>query len=188
MSSTEYFNSIPWEILSRCFGNFHSTLIGMVAQWWLQKRTSNIVLDAPFGIKVDDKNVKYSDLLLYDKSDLKFIVEVEGTHPIDKIRTIRLYQKIYHDCPGILLIYDQRYQNNIWDEEKIKKIWNEISSTNKGNSKICLLVVKKEPYPKIKTLLPKEKRKNNEYIGYKSTIVKIGKMESKEPEFTDLII
>lgn len=81
-----------WSVAARTFGSSHATLIGLMSEWWISLNPdSHTVLDgAPsFGAG----NAGWCDLMLCNSAGPLGVVEVEGTKPLDKLRTLDGYLK-----------------------------------------------------------------------------------------------
>lgn len=82
--------SAKWGLARRTYGSSHATLIGLLAQWWLE-------IDARFHTVLDSapsygfKNAGWADLLLCREDKPVGVVEVEGTQPIAKVNCIANY-------------------------------------------------------------------------------------------------
>lgn len=81
---------VNWRVATRTFGSSHATLIGLVSGWWIAlDPESHTVLDgAPsFGTG----NAGWCDLMLCTSDGPRGVVEVEGTKPLDKLKTLEGY-------------------------------------------------------------------------------------------------
>lgn len=113
-----------WDIAARTFGNSHATLIGILSEWWIrQNYSSHTVLDAPPSH--GNGNAGWCDLILC-KDDIPIgVVEVEGTKPDHKIKTLDSYfttnKKTMSGISfGILLAYPSTTKGK-GDNKKIPK-------------------------------------------------------------------
>jgi len=79
-----------WSVAAKTYGSSHATLIGLLAHWWINLSPgSHSVLDgAPSH---GEGNAGWCDLMLCANEVPLGVVEVEGTKPIDKLRTISAY-------------------------------------------------------------------------------------------------
>ena len=79
----ENLNSIDWQTVARTYGNDHSTLIGLIIQWWiniLPERNWALEGGPSFGYTRRGKNDGgQCDAILCSDDDALGILEVEGT-------------------------------------------------------------------------------------------------------------
>lgn len=86
----ESLTAAQWPTAVRTYGSSHSTLIGLLAAWWIAlSPTEHSVLDgAPSH---GSGNAGWCDLMLCADDVAVGVVEVEGTKPLDKLRTLDAY-------------------------------------------------------------------------------------------------
>ncbi|SDZ18676.1 hypothetical protein [Nitrosomonas sp. Nm33] len=79
-----------WPVAAKTYGSSHATLIGILAHWWIAlSPSSHSVLDgAPSH---GEGNAGWCDLMLCANEAAIGVVEVEGTKPIDKLKTLNAY-------------------------------------------------------------------------------------------------
>ena len=82
--------SVQWAVAVRTYGSSHSTLIGLIAAWWVGLSPSeHTVFDgAPSH---GSGNAGWCDLMLCERDAPVGVVEVEGTKPFEKLRTLGSY-------------------------------------------------------------------------------------------------
>ena len=133
MVSTSIENIIKmfkWDIITRMYGNSHSSIIGLLSSEWIKKSSDHSVLDgapSPFVGK-GRKGQKNADILLC-KGDKPFIVvEVETivSKYLEKIDSIAAYMENTKDYDGfsfgllVMLNYTNgadKYKHN-WHDAK----------------------------------------------------------------------
>ena len=117
MVNVKIFNSlstVDWDTAIHTYGNDHSTLIGLLVQWWIKlSPNDNFALD---GCPTCGKNDKeepgvYGDALLCTGTSASGILEVEGTKTVDTIKKIgRFFGSKKEELKtldfAILLLYD----------------------------------------------------------------------------------
>ena len=83
----ESLTAAQWSTAVRTYGSSHSTLIGLLAAWWIAlSPTEHSVLDgAPSH---GSGNAGWCDLMLCADDVAVGVVEVEGTKPLEKLRTL----------------------------------------------------------------------------------------------------
>lgn len=86
----ESLRAANWPLAARTYGSSHATLIGVLADWWFRlDPTLHSVLDgAPSH---GEGNAGWCDLMLCANALPLGVVEVEGTKPLDKLKTISAY-------------------------------------------------------------------------------------------------
>ncbi len=79
--------SVRWDVAHRTYGSSHSTLIGLMVEWWINRSQSHTVFDgAPsFG------SAGQADALLCTDGSPVGVLEVEGTQALAKVQTISRY-------------------------------------------------------------------------------------------------
>jgi hypothetical protein len=85
-AAQESFGTVPWQVISGLRGNAHSSLIGLISQWWINSGDSNWVLDGPPKCKD-----RYADLILGSDHTPNAVVEIEGTEYLRKLDSIARY-------------------------------------------------------------------------------------------------
>ena len=117
-----------WDIITRMYGNSHSSIIGLLSSEWIKKSSDHSVLDgapSPFVGK-GRKGQKNADILLC-KGDKPFIVvEVETivSKYLEKIDSIAAYMENTKDYDGISfgLLVMLNYTNGT---DKYKHNWHD---------------------------------------------------------------
>ena len=157
-----------WDIITRMYGNSHSSIIGLLSSEWIKKSSDHSVLDgapSPFVGK-GRKGQKNADILLC-KGDKPFIVvEVETlvSKYLEKIDSIVSYIGNTEDYDGIsfgllvMLNYTNgadKYKNN-WHDAKeyavskdipIAFVSIEMSKADLGDTVLDQLKKRNEYYP-----------------------------------------
>jgi hypothetical protein len=92
-ASSTFFESLltaNWPLAARTFGSSHATLIGVLADWWfkLDPGAHSVLDGAPSH---GEGNAGWCDLMLCANALPLGVVEVEGTKPLDKLKTISAY-------------------------------------------------------------------------------------------------
>ena len=77
----------PWDRLSRIHGSCHSSMVGLVAGWWVSLSPDHYVLDGAPGYR----SRRNADAVLCDSSGPVGVVEVEGYSYLTKAGTIGHY-------------------------------------------------------------------------------------------------
>lgn len=81
-----------WSVAARTYGSSHATLIGLMSEWWISlDPDSHTVLDGAPSLGAG--NAGWCDLMLCNSAGPLGVVEVEGTKPLDKLRTLEGYLK-----------------------------------------------------------------------------------------------
>jgi hypothetical protein len=101
-----------WDVACRTYGSSHSTLIGLLVQWWVGLDPSHYVLDGAPSCE-GRKGGGYGDALLCDGEGPAGTIEVQGVykdHLLKKLKSIEGYFKSpRHELDpigfGILLAY-----------------------------------------------------------------------------------
>jgi hypothetical protein len=86
----ERLGTARWDVAHRTYGSSHATLIGILNQWWIDQSvgTHSVLDGAPsHGFK----NAGQADLLLCADNEPAWVVEVEGTQALQKIRSLAKY-------------------------------------------------------------------------------------------------
>jgi hypothetical protein len=102
-------SSARWRTAGRTFGSSHSTLIGLFVDWWINcDPDRNTALDGPPSH--GSGNAGQGDAVLCASDIPAGVLEVEGTQPLDKVRSIGNYFSTPRDelrsiWFGILLLY-----------------------------------------------------------------------------------
>jgi hypothetical protein len=78
-----------WGVAARTFGSSHATLIGLLVEWWLRQDPTHTALDgAPSH---GTENAGWCDVMFLHGGMPAGVLEVEGTKPFEKLRTIERY-------------------------------------------------------------------------------------------------
>jgi hypothetical protein len=91
--AVRFFESVPWGVLRGMRGNPHSSIIGLLSEWWITMEDPNWVLDGP----PTAGNRRVADILMGSSNAPRIVVEVEGTRHVDKLESLRLYLDSEHD-------------------------------------------------------------------------------------------
>jgi len=77
----DHFTTIDWTLISRTYGNCHSTLIGAMVLWWLKHFPDTSVMESGPTHAYHKKGVgsTHCDALLLHKEKAIGVLEVEGT-------------------------------------------------------------------------------------------------------------
>lgn len=177
MVSTSIENIIKmfkWDIITRMYGNSHSSIIGLLSSEWIKKSSDHSVLDgapSPFVGK-GRKGQKNADILLC-KGDKPFIVvEVETivSKYLEKIDSIAAYMENTKDYDGfsfgllVMLNYTNgadKYKHN-WHDAKEYAMSKDIS--------IAFVSIEKSKADLGNTVLDQLKRRNEYYPWETSSI------------------
>ena len=170
MVSTSIENIIKmfkWDIITRMYGNSHSSIIGLLSSEWIKKSSDHSVLDgapSPFVGK-GRKGQKNADILLC-KGDKPFIVvEVETivSKYLEKIDSIAAYMDNTKDYAGIAfgLLVMLNYTNGA---DKYKHNWHGAKeyAINKGIP-IAFVSIEKSKADLGDTVLDQLKKRNEYY-------------------------
>ena len=170
MVSTSIENIIKmfkWDIITRMYGNSHSSIIGLLSSEWIKKSSDHSVLDgapSPFVGK-GRKGQKNADILLC-KGDKPFIVvEVETivSKYLEKIDSIAAYMENTKDYDGISfgLLVMLNYTNGA---DKYKHNWHGAKeyAINKGIP-IAFVSIEKSKADLGDTVLDQLKKRNEYY-------------------------
>lgn len=110
----EDLTTVDWVAAANTYGNHHSTLIGLIVQWWIKKNpTKYLVLEGAPSVRyynpVKEKNVRgHGDAMLCEGNAPLGIIEVEGTRFRETAAKIGGYfaAQEYETLQfGILLLY-----------------------------------------------------------------------------------
>jgi hypothetical protein len=105
----ESLSRAQWEVASRTYGNSHSTLIGLLVDWWIRlSPDSHTVLDGPPSH--GRRNAGQADAVLCCHEKPMGVLEVEGTDWLRKVKSIVNYSETERpDLKsirfGVLLLY-----------------------------------------------------------------------------------
>jgi len=163
------FRSVPWGILPRLRGNPHSSLIGLLSHWWLNRAADSWVLDGPpqiTGTVNGEPNVKRAaDLILGSGSLPSVVVEVEGTNHLKKLDTLGMYLRSTESdfSPidfGVLVSYAYPPERPVVPIEDIAPALSDLTSTLNGKW-VFVLELSKEPVTVKAPLMQR-----NEYYQY----------------------
>lgn len=101
--------TVDWKVARQTFGSSHATWIGLLVKWWVDLNPeSHWVLDGAPSFATG--RAGQGDAILCDSNGPAGVLEVEGSVPIVKIRTIEQYFKkrrpeLRSIWFGILLVY-----------------------------------------------------------------------------------
>ena len=156
-----------WDIITRMYGNSHSSIIGLLSSEWIKKSSNHSVLDgapSPFVGK-GRKGQKNADILLC-KGDKPFIVvEVETivSKYLEKIDSIAAYMDNTKDYAGVAfgLLVMLNYTNGA---DKYKHNWHGAKeyAINKGIP-IAFVSIEKSKADLGDTVLDQLKKRNEYY-------------------------
>jgi hypothetical protein len=119
---------VKWDIMSQTYGSSHSTLIGLLVDWWITNSTgeSHWVLESGLPYrkrKPGEKGEQQErcDAILVEKDTFKGIVEVEGSRYECTIKKMMKYfSSDYLECSnlqfGIFLAYGYGCQPQTWEK------------------------------------------------------------------------
>jgi hypothetical protein len=119
---------VKWDILSQTYGSSHSTLIGLLVDWWITNSTgeSHWVLESGLPYQKREPGEKGEqqercDAILVAKDTFKGIVEAEGSRYESTIeKMMKYFSSDYLDCQnlqfGIFLAYGYGCQPQTWEE------------------------------------------------------------------------
>ncbi len=133
---------IDWQTIFRTYGNSHSTLIGLLVQWWIASGQNRWVLEgAPqIGLLPDGTlNRSACDAVFGENLFVQGLLEVEGTRYDETIRKIAKYfqsvDPIYKRLTfAIMLAYPTKPQGR-GKKKSVPSV--PIDSLNKVAQKIC---------------------------------------------------
>lgn len=175
--------TVDWVTAANTYGNNHSTLIGLIVQWWIKKNpASRQVLEGAPSVKyknpVKNENVYgYADAMLCEDKIPLAVIEVEGTSfrktaaKIGGYFAAPQYQTLQF---GILLLYvtgatgkgiEKKFQsaNNAEALAEVK----EVTKSHPGKP-LVVITFDKELLLEDKELLPKSKESSlNKFFGGK---------------------
>lgn len=121
------FHKVRWETASRTYGNDHSTLIGLLVDWWVNYFPQNFALESGPGVGGGKKGKGRGncDAMFLEKEHPVGLLEVEGPNPrkwewcakkigffFDKFKSLQF---------AILLIYSYEPKGS-GDNRKVKQI------------------------------------------------------------------
>lgn len=166
-SIEDFIKMFNWGIITRMYGNSHSSIIGLLSSEWIKKSSDHSVLDgapSPFVGK-GRKGQKNADILLC-KGDKPFIVvEVETivSKYLEKIDSIAAYMENTKDYDGISfgLLVMLNYTNGA---DKYKHNWHGAKeyAINKGIP-IAFVSIEKSKADLGDTVLDQLKKRNEYY-------------------------
>ena len=177
MVSTSIENIIKmfkWDIITRMYGNSHSSIIGLLSSEWIKKSSDHSVLDgapSPFVGK-GRKGQKNADILLC-KGDKPFIVvEVETivSKYLEKIDSIAAYMENTKDYDGFSfgLLVMLNYTNGA---DKYKHNWHDAKEYAMSKDiPIAFVSIEKSKADLGNTVLDQLKRRNEYYPWETSSI------------------
>lgn len=92
----ERLSYVNWNTTARTYGNNNASLIGLIAEWWNSMSENHWTMDEAPGC-YDKQNSKQKqtrcDLILFNDTEPVIAVEVEGTSPLEKLKTLEGYLK-----------------------------------------------------------------------------------------------
>jgi len=156
-----------WGIITRMYGNSHSSIIGLLSSEWIKRSSNHSVLDgapSPFVGK-GRKGQKNADILLC-KGDKPFIVvEVETivSKYLEKIDSIAAYMENTKDYDGISfgLLVMLNYTNGA---DKYKHNWHDAKEYAMSKDiPIAFVSIEKSKADLGDTVLDRLKRRNEYY-------------------------
>ncbi|SCN23649.1 hypothetical protein N3C_1405 [Clostridium sp. N3C] len=163
-----------WDIITRMYGNSHSSIIGLLSSEWIKKSSNHSVLDgapSPFVGK-GRKGQKKADILLC-KGDKPFIVvEVETivSKYLEKIDSIAAYMDNTKDYAGVAfgLLVMLNYTNGA---DKYKHNWHDAKEyAISKDIPIAFIFIEKRKADLGDTVLDRLKRRNEYYPWETSSI------------------
>jgi len=83
---------INWNIAARTYGNNDATLVGLIIEWWNSMREDHWAMDGAPGC-YEGPNSIHCDTILFEGGNTFITVEVEGTNPLNKLKTLEGYFK-----------------------------------------------------------------------------------------------
>jgi len=99
MCLIELATAIEWGVLSKTFGNFHNTVIGMaVADWVRMGKGKHFALEAAPSTGDAGRQSLKSDAILTVNSSPEIVLEVEGGHCLKALAKFSLY--LHPDMEG----------------------------------------------------------------------------------------
>lgn len=102
---TELAKAIQWESAARTFGSFHNTLIGLVVEAWTRPRPGKDRYALEGAPKIDGYK---SDAVLVEGTEPVGVVEVEGSHILQRIERYKKYlasTELKQPAFGLVLSY-----------------------------------------------------------------------------------
>jgi len=77
------FHRVRWETAGRTYGNDHSTLIGLLVDWWINLSPENFALESGPGVGGGEKGKGRGncDAMFLEKGSPVGLLEVEGPNP-----------------------------------------------------------------------------------------------------------
>ncbi len=163
-----------WDIITRMYGNSHSSIIGLLSSEWIKRSSNHSVLDgapSPFVGK-GRKGQKNADILLC-KGDKPFIVvEVETivSKYLEKIDSIAAYMDNTKDYAGVAfgLLVMLNYTNGA---DKYKHNWHDAKEyAISKDIPIAFIFIEKRKADLGDTVLDRLKRRNEYYPWETSSI------------------
>ena len=173
-SIEDFIKMFNWGIITRMYGNSHSSIIGLLSSEWIKKSSDHSVLDgapSPFVGK-GRKGQKNADILLC-KGDKPFIVvEVETivSKYLEKIDSIAAYMENTKDYDGISfgLLVMLNYTNGA---DKYKHNWHDAKEYAMSKDiPIAFVSIEKSKADLGNTVLDQLKRRNEYYPWETSSI------------------
>ncbi len=175
MNLLKSLQNVKWGVAFKTFGSSHSTLIGLLADWWISSNLhGNMVLDegCTFGYHRKGKGSFRCDAVLLEGDIAKGIVEVEGSGHGKTIEKIGKFFQARDEWKtlefGIFLAYPTdvsgRKEKRHFDFDPCEKELFEVGkkiSAESPKKKLVILILKKE-YKRIKSGL---RSKNPYYAG-----------------------
>ncbi len=117
--TVEDLRDIDWNGVSRTYGNNHSTLIGFVVSWWLNKGQENEVLDGGLSIPTTAMGGRrgHCDAILLKDGLPRGVVEVEGTRYLPTVSKMIDFLNHFQSIQfGVFLAYRTKPASSVHDE------------------------------------------------------------------------
>lgn len=153
-----------WNIAFKTYGSNHSTLIGLLVDWWIAGNPQHrYVLEPGFSFGYHQKNIGggICDAVLVEKEIARGIVEVEGSRYLETLKKInKFFQSKHWEYKtlkfGILLVYQTTPRGRgearklvSFPLDKFIKLGRRITAKSPDKQLIILLLEKK--YVRIKS-------------------------------------
>ena len=169
--AVRFFGSVPWSVLSGMRGNPHSSIIGLLSNWWITIEDPNWELDGP----PTAGNRRVADILMGSTNAPRIVVEVEGTRHLDKLESLRLYlDSTYDDLSsvsvGVLASYAYPPDIPIIPRDEIVEAAQSVSA-RLGNKWLILVELHKE-----RATVSADVMNRSDYYKYTFSQVNVGPM------------
>ena len=169
--AVSFFGSVPWGVLRDMRGNPHSSIIGLLSNWWITMADPNWILDGP----PTSGNRRAADVILGSSNAPRIAVEVEGTRPLDKLESLRLYLDSEHAdlssvSVGVLVSYAYPPEIPVIPRDEIVEAARSVSA-HVGNKWLILVELHK-----VRATVAADVMNRNNYYKYTFSQVDVGPM------------